>query len=33
LRLIEGVAWLCALTLAVTARAKEWLGFLVSRLL
>lgn len=32
LRVIEGVAWLCALTLAATALASEWLGFLVSRL-
>ncbi|WP_322614440.1 MFS transporter [Pseudomonas sp. BIC9C] len=32
LRVIEGVAWLCALTLAATALANEWLGFLVSRL-
>ncbi|WP_410017336.1 MFS transporter [Pseudomonas sp. 14P_8.1_Bac3] len=32
LRVIEGVAWLCALTLAATALASGWLGFLVSRL-
>jgi MFS family permease len=32
LRVIEGVAWLCALTLAATALANEWMGFLVSRL-
>lgn len=32
LRVIEGVAWLCALTLAATALANEWLGFLASRL-
>lgn len=33
LRVIEGVAWLCALTLAATALANEWMGFLVSRLI
>ncbi|MFJ4145263.1 MFS transporter [Pseudomonas sp. NPDC089734] len=33
LRVIEGVAWLCALTLAATALASEWMGFLASRLL
>lgn len=33
LRVIEGVAWLCALTLAATALASEWIGFLASRLL
>lgn len=32
LRVIEGVAWLCALTLATTALANEWLGFLATRL-
>ncbi|CAI8783497.1 hypothetical protein EMIT0P43_190071 [Pseudomonas jessenii] len=30
MRLIESVAWLCALTLAATALAYEWLGVLVS---
>lgn len=33
MRVIEGVAWLCALTLAATAPANEWLGFLLRRLL
>lgn len=33
LRIIEWVTWLCALTLAFTAMAGEWLGFLASRLL
>lgn len=33
LRVIEVVAWLCAVTLAVTALASEWLGFLASRLI
>ena len=33
LRVIEGVAWLCALTLAMSALASEWVGFLASRLL
>lgn len=33
LRVVEGVAWLCALTLAMGALANEWLGFLASRLL
>ncbi|WP_248795456.1 MFS transporter [Pseudomonas sp. MWU13-2105] len=33
LRVIEWVAWSCALTLAFTALASEWLGFLASRLL
>jgi MFS transporter, DHA1 family, staphyloferrin B biosynthesis exporter len=33
LRVIEGVAWLCALTLAATALANEWIGFLATRLL
>lgn len=33
LRVTEGVAWLCALTLAATALANEWSGFLVSRLI
>jgi MFS family permease len=32
MRVIESVSWLCALTLAATALASEWLGFLVSRL-
>ncbi|MBN2978440.1 MFS transporter [Pseudomonas lactucae] len=33
LRIIEWVTWCCALTLACTALAGEWLGFLASRLL
>lgn len=33
LRVVEGVAWLCALTLALTALASDWLGFIASRLL
>jgi MFS family permease len=33
LRVIEWVTWACALTLAFTAIASEWLGFLASRLL
>lgn len=33
LRIIEWVTWSCALTLAFTAMASEWLGFLASRLL
>ncbi|WLH50458.1 MFS transporter [Pseudomonas tolaasii] len=33
LRVIEWVTWSCALTLAFTALASEWLGFLASRLL
>jgi len=33
LRVIEWVAWACALTLAFTAVAGEWMGFLASRLL
>ncbi|MBT9571310.1 MAG: MFS transporter [Pseudomonas umsongensis] len=33
LRIIEGVEWLCALTLAMTALANEWMGFLTTRLL
>jgi len=33
LRVVEGVAWLCALTLALTALASGWLGFIASRLL
>ncbi|NWB85804.1 MULTISPECIES: MFS transporter [Pseudomonas] len=33
LRVIEWVAWACALTLAFTAVASEWMGFLASRLL
>ena len=33
LRVIECVAWLCALTLALTAMASEWTGFIASRLL
>lgn len=33
LRIIEWVTWACALTLAFTAMANEWLGFLASRLL
>ena len=33
LRVIEWVAWACALTLAFTAVASEWIGFLASRLL
>lgn len=33
LRIIEWVTWACALTLAFTAMASEWLGFLASRLL
>ncbi|MGU3304975.1 MFS transporter [Pseudomonas sp. M5A4_2d] len=33
LRIIEWVTWSCALTLAFTAMANEWLGFLASRLL
>jgi len=33
LRVIEWVAWSCALTLAFTALAGEWIGFLASRLL
>lgn len=33
LRVIEGVAWLCALTLACTALANEWICFLANRLL
>ncbi|UTW07271.1 MFS transporter [Pseudomonas benzenivorans] len=33
LRVIERVAWLCALTLALTALASGWLGFIASRLL
>ena len=33
LRIIEWVTWFCALTLAFTAMAGEWLGFLASRLL
>lgn len=33
LRIIEWVTWACALTLACTALANEWLGFIASRLL
>ncbi|MGR3886142.1 MFS transporter [Pseudomonas sp. 1152_12] len=33
LRIIEWITWSCALTLAFTAMANEWLGFLASRLL
>jgi MFS transporter, DHA1 family, staphyloferrin B biosynthesis exporter len=33
LRIIEWVTWSCALTLALTAIASEWLGFLASRLI
>ena len=33
LRIIEWVTWSCALTLAFTAIASEWLGFLASRLI
>ncbi|UOP11485.1 MFS transporter [Pseudomonas palleroniana] len=33
LRIIEWVTWACALTLACTAIASEWFGFLASRLL
>jgi MFS family permease len=33
LQVIERVAWLCALTLACTALANEWVGFLATRLL
>jgi len=33
LRVIEWVAWCCALTLAFTALANDWIGFLASRLL
>jgi MFS family permease len=33
LRVIERVAWLCALTLVMTALASEWIGFLASRLM
>ncbi len=33
LAVVEGVAWLCALTLALTALASDWLGFIASRLL
>ena len=33
LQVCEGVAWLCALTLAMSAMANEWTGFLASRLL
>ncbi|WP_026078345.1 MFS transporter [Pseudomonas sp. PAMC 26793] len=33
LRVIEWVAWACALTLAFTAIASEWMGFIASRLL
>lgn len=33
LRVIEWVTWSCALTLACTALASEWLGFIASRLL
>lgn len=33
LRIIEWVTWACALTLAFSALANEWLGFLASRLL
>jgi len=33
LRIIEWVTWACALTLACTALASEWLGFIASRLL
>lgn len=33
LRVVEGVAWLCALTLACTALANGWIGFITSRLL
>ncbi|MDL2184300.1 MFS transporter [Pseudomonas sp. ChxA] len=33
LRIIEWITWFCALTLAFTAMAGEWLGFLASRLL
>ncbi|TFF13237.1 MFS transporter [Pseudomonas sp. BCA14] len=32
LRIIEWVTWACALTLACTAIANEWFGFLASRL-
>lgn len=32
LRVVEGVVWLCALTLAATALASEWIGFLATRL-
>ncbi|AZF22656.1 MFS transporter [Pseudomonas sp. R3-52-08] len=33
LRIIEWVTWACAFTLAFTALANEWFGFLASRLL
>ncbi|WP_439889062.1 MFS transporter [Pseudomonas sp. MBLB4123] len=33
LRVVEGVTWLCALTLALTALADDWFGFIASRLL
>ena len=33
LRIIEWVTWACALTLACTALASEWSGFIASRLL
>lgn len=33
LRIIEWVTWACALSLACTALANEWLGFIASRLL
>jgi predicted MFS family arabinose efflux permease len=33
LRVVEWVAWSCFLTLAFTAVASEWVGFLASRLL
>jgi MFS family permease len=33
LRVIERVAWLCALTLAATALTNEWMSFIASRLL
>lgn len=33
LRVVEGVAWLCTLTLAATAMASEWSGFLAGRLI
>lgn len=33
LRVVERVAWLCALTLALTALASGWAGFIASRLL
>lgn len=32
LRLIEGIAWLCALTMAITIFAQGWLSFLITRL-